>query len=232
MSGWVETINWSILLRLCFALVLGGLIGLEREIHGRPAGLRTHIMVCLGATMIMISSEFLMHISFITESAQSVKTDPGRIVAGIVTGIGFLGAGAIIRIGDLIRGLTTAACIWFAATLGVVIGSGYFGLGIVTTGLVLIVLILLNKLESHIPKIEYRKLVIRVYKKRLKLFEDRATQLLLENHIQIKDKQYHWDKKSNEVEIIYQIRTRSSNVGECMLFTIGEIEEVIAIDWE
>src|SRR5512143_587908 len=106
-------------LRLLLAILLGGAIGLERESRGRPAGLRTHILVCLGATIIMIASTRMGELTQVLSSTSRVQVDPGRIAAGIVTGIGFLGAGAIIRIGDLVRGLTTAGCIWFVAALGI-----------------------------------------------------------------------------------------------------------------
>jgi putative Mg2+ transporter-C (MgtC) family protein len=131
MSSLLSSSFVNILIRLFLALFLGGLIGLERGFHGRPAGLRTHILVCLGATILMVTPQIVA-----TNFGQSMvsswaQIDPGRIVAGIVTGIGFLGAGAIIRIGDIIRGLTTAACIWFTAALGIVIGSGHYGLAII-----------------------------------------------------------------------------------------------------
>ena len=100
---------------LLLAILLGGAIGLERESRGRPAGLRTHILVCLGATIIMIASTRMGELTQALSPASRIQVDPGRIAAGIVTGIGFLGAGAIIRIGDLVRGLTTAGCIWFVA---------------------------------------------------------------------------------------------------------------------
>jgi putative Mg2+ transporter-C (MgtC) family protein len=112
------------MLRLALAILLGGAIGLERESRGRPAGLRTHILVCLGATIIMIASTQMAILSQALPQASRIQVDPGRIAAGIVTGIGFLGAGAIIRIGDLVRGLTTAGCIWFVAALGITIGQG------------------------------------------------------------------------------------------------------------
>lgn len=102
------------ILRLLLAVVLGGLIGLEREAHGRPAGLRTHILVCLGSALFTV----------ISESYTGHNSDPSRIASQIVSGIGFLGAGTIIRQGSIVRGLTTAASLWTTAAIGMAAGAG------------------------------------------------------------------------------------------------------------
>jgi len=103
--------------RLIEAAVLGGLIGLERERNNQPAGLRTHIILCLGSALIMM-------VSFRVAS-RGATFDPGRIAAQVVTGVGFLGAGAILRLGTSVRGLTTAASIWTTAGIGLAVGAGY-----------------------------------------------------------------------------------------------------------
>ena len=108
--GDFSLVEADLMFRLVLAVFLGGAIGLERESRGRPAGLRTHILVCLGATIIMIASTRMAIVSQALPPTSRIQVDPGRIAAGVVTGIGFLGAGAIIRIGDLVRGLTTAGC--------------------------------------------------------------------------------------------------------------------------
>ncbi len=105
---------WDMAWRLVVAFLLGGLIGLEREAHERPAGLRTHVLVCLGATLFALCSYKIAGVRF----------DPGRVTAQIVTGIGFLGAGTIIRQGSIIRGLTTAASIWTVAAIGIAVAIG------------------------------------------------------------------------------------------------------------
>src|SRR5690349_6767845 len=102
---------WGFTLSLLLSVVLGGLIGLERELHGHPAGLRTHILVCMGSALITLVSVYSANLN-------GVRSDPTRISAQIVTGIGFLGAGAIIREGGSIRGLTTAASLWTTAAIG------------------------------------------------------------------------------------------------------------------
>ena len=132
----------EMVLRLLLSVVLGGLIGLEREAHGRAAGLRTHILVCLGSCLIMFTS---MHLYEVYKGLAQV--DPARIAAQVVSGIGFLGAGTILRFRASVRGLTTAASLWTVAGLGLAIGSGFYKPAFITTGLALITLVLLNKLE-------------------------------------------------------------------------------------
>jgi len=107
---------WEMLVRLVIAILLGGLIGLERETHGRPAGLRTHILVCFGATLFTLCGY--------TIAGVGKGFDPGRVAAQIVTGIGFLGAGTIIHHGNIVRGLTTAASIWTVAAIGIAVAIG------------------------------------------------------------------------------------------------------------
>jgi len=129
--------GWEVLLRLALAAVLGAAIGLEREIRERGAGLRTHLLVSLGSALFTIVSAYGFH-SFLASGASVVRADPTRIAAQIVTGIGFLGAGAIIRQGLSVRGLTTAATLWVVAAIGLAAGAGYYSAAVVTTVLVLV----------------------------------------------------------------------------------------------
>ena len=122
----VPTLGWDDdLLRLALAAALGGAIGFERELREREAGLRTHLLVCLGSALFTIVSAYGFH-EFLTSGDAVVRADPTRIAAQIVTGIGFLGAGAIIRQGISVRGLTTAATLWVAAAIGMAAGAGYY----------------------------------------------------------------------------------------------------------
>jgi putative Mg2+ transporter-C (MgtC) family protein len=136
----LPTLNWDeALLRLALAAVLGGAIGVERELREREAGLRTHLLVSLGSALFTIVSAYGFH-AFLTSGQSVVRADPTRIAAQIVTGIGFLGAGAIIRQGLSVRGLTTAATLWVVAAVGLASGAGYYSAAALTTGLVLIAL--------------------------------------------------------------------------------------------
>src|SRR3989344_2552651 len=121
----------EIVIRLVVAAVLGALIGLERQLDNISAGFRTHMLICLGATLFTIMSfEFVG------------TTDPSRIAAGLVTGIGFLGAGAIFKDEHIVKGLTTAADLWVAAAMGLAIGIGQFFAAIVATVIVVLILVL------------------------------------------------------------------------------------------
>ncbi|MDZ7319444.1 MAG: MgtC/SapB family protein [candidate division KSB1 bacterium] len=130
------------ILKLLLSILIGGLIGTEREFRDKAAGFRTIIFICAGATLFTILSEKL-----------GGQADAARISANIVTGIGFLGAGAILRSGGRIVGLTTASTIWLTAAIGMAIGAGHFGLALVMTGLMLIVLWFFPHIEEWIDKI-------------------------------------------------------------------------------
>jgi putative Mg2+ transporter-C (MgtC) family protein len=136
--GAVPTLGWGAnLARLALAAALGGAIGFERELRDREAGLRTHMLVSLGSALFTIVSAYGFH-EFLTSGDQVVRFDPTRIAAQIVTGIGFLGAGAIIRQGISVRGLTTAATLWVAAAIGMATGAGYYSGAVVGTVVTLV----------------------------------------------------------------------------------------------
>jgi len=141
--------------KLFISAVLGGFIGWERERRGRPAGLRTHLLVCVGVTLIMLVSEhiFVQYQGYKQDSI--LRIDPARIASHVVTGIGFLGAGTIMRFKASVRGLTTAASLWVVAGIGLAIGSGFILHAIFTTFIAVITLILLPKVEGEIKKDKY-----------------------------------------------------------------------------
>ena len=120
------------------------MIGLEREIHGQPAGLRTHMILGVGAALAAIVSIQYSHLL----SSPELPSDPGRIVAQVVSGVGFLGAGAILRFGVSVKGLTTAGSLWTTAIIGIAAGSGFVELASFTTVLVFVILTIINKIES------------------------------------------------------------------------------------
>jgi len=129
----VPSLTWPhVLLRLSVAAGLGGAIGMERELRERQAGLRTHLVVCVGSALFTLVSAYGFR-EFIVNGGPLVRTDPTRIAAQIVSGIGFLGAGAIIRQGLSVRGLTTAATLWLVAAIGMASGAGYYDAAVITT---------------------------------------------------------------------------------------------------
>lgn len=142
----------QIVLRLVVSVLLGGLIGLERQLHKRNAGLRTHILVSLGSCLIMLTSLYVFDIY------KDITTlDPARIAAGVITGIGFLGAGAIIRDSEGVRGLTTAASLWVVSGIGLAVGCGFVRAAVLATLLAIVVLLILRYVEGTIEKKSERK---------------------------------------------------------------------------
>lgn len=129
----------EILARLVLSAVIGGMIGFEREVKSRPAGLKTHILVSLGSTLIMLLSLYGFE-----------SGDPSRMAAQVVTGIGFLGAGTIMKTGDSVQGLTTAATIWISSAIGLAVGNGYYLGSLVTSFIVLITLVGLSRIDNKI----------------------------------------------------------------------------------
>jgi len=142
--------NLHILLALASALAAGSLIGLERSYHGRPAGFRTHALVCLASALLMLVAVHQLH-WFTGTPLEAVRIDPTRMAQGIMTGIGFLGAGVIFKEGLTVRGLTTAASIWITATLGILYGVGFYFPAIVATAVTLGVLAGFRWFEARMP---------------------------------------------------------------------------------
>ncbi len=171
--------------RLLLAALLGGLIGVEREVHGRPAGFRTHLLVTLGACLMMVVSEYFV-IKYAGLNSDSVlRIDPARVAAQIVTGIGFLGAGAIIKDGHGIRGLTTAACLWVSAGIGMAVGAGFYSAALLVTVIALFSLIFLKRFEFRLKKDRYRNLI--VYCQRKEGIREYISDLLVERGMKVVD---------------------------------------------
>jgi putative Mg2+ transporter-C (MgtC) family protein len=142
--------------RLLLGALLGGGIGLERQVHGRPAGFRTHLLVCVASVLLMIVSQTLGG----GPGGDAYRFDPGRLAAGAITGVGFLGAGVILKSGLDVHGLTTAACLWIVSAIGLAIGSGlHFAAGLafmITLGS----LWLLRYVEDRIPRLAYKHVTV------------------------------------------------------------------------
>jgi len=148
--------DWTVLLRLVMAAVLSGIVGFERELHGRAAGFRTHILLCTGSTLVMLTS---IHI-FDVYNAR-VPCDPARIAAGVVTGIGFLGAGTIMHSKSSVSGLTTATSLWVVASIGLAVGSGMYFAATATTVITMITLFFFSRVEhAMIRKDWYKTLIV------------------------------------------------------------------------
>lgn len=183
-------------LALGISVVLGGLVGLERELHGHPAGLRTHILVCLGATLITLVS--------VRMSETGRGGDPGRIAAQIVAGIGFLGAGAIIREGATIRGLTTAASIWTTAGIGLAVGIGpeLGQVAVIATLIVLFTLWVLNEAEEWIETKGRRmmQMELQLHAGRTRLTA--ALSCMAEHRVTVKSIRYE-TRRDAEIQVVH-----------------------------
>lgn len=149
--------------RLIVAVVMCGFIGLEREVKGRYAGFRTHLLVGIGSCVMMILANFGFEEFLANHTAGNVRMDPSRLPSYVVSGIGFLGAGTILVYGSTIRGLTTAASIWVVAGIGLVIGNGMYYTALLVTIITVLSLLFLNRFESSFiksPKTEQLNIVV------------------------------------------------------------------------
>jgi len=149
----------AIALHLLIALAAGGIIGLERSYHGRPAGFRTHALVCVSSSMLMVMTVY-QDTWFAALSLEQANVDPTRMAQGIMTGIGFLGAGVIMKDGLTVRGLTTAASIWITAGIGIMIGVGFYFPAGIATALTLVVLSGFRWIERRMPIEFYANLTV------------------------------------------------------------------------
>ena len=137
--------EWELLLRLTLSCILGGVIGYERQSRRKTAGLRTNVLVCLGSCLIMVLSEAL----YLNVEGRT-NADPARLAAQVVSGIGFLGAGAIMKDGLNVTGLTTAACLWVVAGVGLAVGAGFYSGALFTTALVFATLGTLSRIDEWV----------------------------------------------------------------------------------
>lgn len=192
-----QTIFW----RLLLSFIVGAIIGLEREAHRQPAGLRTHILICMGATLIMLLS------IFVPQTFQNFQNgDPSRIAAQVVSGIGFLGAGAIMKYGVNVKGLTTAASIWVVAALGLTIGAGmYFG-ALIGTAILLVALIALDIIEKKLFPGKYIKR-LHIHTKNTDLSPNYFKQILKKHKVAIRtiDVEQNYEEKKISYFLTVQI---------------------------
>jgi putative Mg2+ transporter-C (MgtC) family protein len=149
---------YEAIIRLLLGAVFGGIIGFERQSHGRPAGFRTHLLVCVASVLIMMVSVDYYRLSSIDNTF--IRIDPARIAAGAITGVGFLGAGVIIKSGFTIQGLTTAACLWIVSAIGLAVGSGLYIQSLISFLITFFSLWILRKLESRVSRLKHRLVTI------------------------------------------------------------------------
>lgn len=203
----------EILLRIVLSMVLGGFIGFERERDNQPAGLRTHMILVIGACLAMILS---INLGVLSES------DPMRLAAQVVSGIGFLGAGAILRYGFNVKGLTTATTLWTMAIVGLAIGAGYYLIATVTTGVIMIVLGVLDVIENRFVRINIvRSIVVDLHDRKGVIREVRKTMQRVADKVLAFSVQKSVKNKHLRIEV-----TASFNRREKLENLVEEISEI------
>ena len=215
----------DILQHLLGALLAGAIIGLERSFHGRPAGFRTHTLVCLTSSLLMLVTLYQERWMPGT-SLDMVRIDPTRTAQGIMTGIGFLGAGVIFKEGLSVRGLTTAASIWITAAIGILIGIGFYFPAIVSTLLVLGVLSLFRHIEARMPTQIYAQHKVR-FKRDNVLREPALRELISAHGFSINNMSYHAEKGGlfEYQMIISTLRVDNLSALSQTLSALKEVEE-------
>lgn len=200
-----DVVDIDIVIRLLASLAVGGLIGLERSYHGRPAGFRTHSLVCLSTSLLMLVTVYETR-WFPGTTPGHISLDPTRMAQGIMTGIGFLGAGTIIKDGLSVRGLTTAASIWITAAIGILIGIGFYFPAGVATLLTLGTLSVFRWIESRMPAQFYAQFAIR-FARNEAMPEIEMRRLLEEYGFTVANLNYRLDVEGDFFEYKMVIRT-------------------------
>lgn len=207
------------------AMIVGGLIGLERSYHGRPAGFRTHALVCMASALLMLvtvyQSEWMT-----TLPLDAIRTDPARMAQGIMTGIGFLGAGVIIREGLTVRGLTTAASIWITSAIGILLGIGLYFLAILGTLATLLVLAIFRYIERIMPSEFYAHHMLRFHRQHA-LDGDAVRALMKSQGFSVASLSQHLTKDGDLYEYRMVLRTRNRKAAEALAQKLREMPEVI-----
>jgi putative Mg2+ transporter-C (MgtC) family protein len=213
------------------AIIVGGLIGFERESHGRPAGFRTHILVCLASALLITGSRHVPRELVRQSDILHVVMDPNRLGAGIMTGIGFLGAASVVRAGDIVRGITTGATVWSVAGLGVVIGQGEYAIALVGGGVVLIVLAAFDRLSRKVAPVIYRRLIVRGTDSAMAPLAATIARLLEQNDIRVQDLSGTRGRDGEPFELVFHIRCQHAMQAPDMLERISAQSGVVGVEW-
>ena len=210
--------------RLLTGLFAGALIGYERSYHGRPAGFRTHALVCMASSLLMLVTVYESHwVRAVT--ADSIRLDPTRMAQGIMTGIGFLGAGAILKEGLTIRGLTTAASIWMTSAIGIMAGIGFYFPLVVSVLLTLGVLSVFRRVESLMPTQSYYQFEVRFARQGV-MTEEAIRALLAEHGFSIANLSHRVDGEGRVRRYGMVLRTHSKANASRLADTLEAMETV------
>ena len=205
------------------ALVAGGVIGTERSIHGRAAGFRTHTLVCMASSVLMLVTLYESH--WLPLTTESIRMDPTRMAQGIMTGIGFLGAGVIFKEGLTVRGLTTAASIWTTSAIGILMGTGLYAAGALATGLALGVLSVFRFIEQRFPVQMYARHTIQ-FTRGAAPSQGAIRALMSEHGFKVSDFSYSLAHGGDVVEYGMAIQTLHPQNIERLAETLGALPHV------
>jgi putative Mg2+ transporter-C (MgtC) family protein len=215
----------EIIIRLFLGAVIGGIIGFEREVHGRAAGFRTQLIVCVAAVLIMIVSENYYH--YLHNLDDSLRIDPARISAGALIGIGFLGAGVIIKSGFAVRGLTTAASIWIVSAIGLAIGGGLYLEAIVTALITILALMVLRGLEKKINTLRFKNIIIS--SSASENVEEQALAMFAENGFHVHSVDYEKKRDSGELTWHFTVSVRDKNAIREIFLNLSSMDAVSSV---
>jgi putative Mg2+ transporter-C (MgtC) family protein len=221
----LDPVYWEIAFRLVSALLIGALIGLERTYHGRPAGFRTHALVCMSTALLMLVTVYENR-WFPGVSQGRIALDPTRLAQGIMTGIGFLGAGTIMKEGLTVRGLTTAASIWTTAAIGILVGIGFYFPAIVATAITLGTLSLFRWIENRIPAQFYAHFLVRFARDQV-MSETDMRALLRAHGFTIANLNYRFDAEQDFFEYRMVIRTNSADNARALSDALSGLSSVV-----
>jgi len=217
--------NLIIIGRIAGALVIGAMIGFERTFHGRPAGFRTHSLVCISSAMLMIVTVYQNQwMTMVTNDA--IRTDPTRMAQGIMTGIGFLGAGVIFKEGLTVRGLTTAASIWTTAAIGILVGIGFWFAAIVGAAATLTVLALFRYIEARLPSEFYAHHLLRFERDRV-IGESELRKLIGEHGFSIANLSSRLMEGGQQFEYRMTIKSRDRSAAETLSKYLRGLPDVL-----
>lgn len=218
--------EWVILLRLVMAVVLSGVIGFEREFHGRAAGFRTHILLCIGSTLVMLTS---IHIFDVYNSM--VPCDPARMAAGVVTGIGFLGAGTIMHSKSSVKGLTTATSLWVVAGIGLAVGSGMYFASIAATVITMVTLFFFSRMEHAMIRKDWYKTLIIESREGVTQIKG-AREVLAEYGVRVTDFEVGRSEDGAGMVLEIGVRLSTSRNDDNIVQEILKLEGVKNVKWE
>lgn len=214
----------TVLFRLVASLIAGGIIGLERTYHGRPAGFRTHALVCASSTLLVLLSVYQWDL-LPNVPQDTIRVDPTRMAQGIMTGIGFLGAGVIVKERFAVRGLTTAASIWITAAIGIVIGMGFYSAASAGTALALGTLSIFRWVESTMPVVRFAKLTVRFPRQNL-MTQSELLDIVRAHDISAYNPSYHLEDEGRVFQYQMSVRTRDAANLHYLAETLCKLEQV------